>query len=127
MHIQDIATSVADDGRDPSEKSWPVLDRDGKALDAAFARELSQDHVGEQPHVDIAASQHQTDLLAGEQFAVGEHGRQGRCSGALDDDLLDFEQEPSAPHRLADSAANEHATLVEAACAPLWSTRSRSL
>jgi hypothetical protein len=70
-----------------------VLQRDPQPREPARAGEVAQQHVGEQPRVDVAAGQHEADLLAGEPLAVRHHRGQPGRAGALDHGLLDLQQQ----------------------------------
>ena len=79
-----LPPGLADNARDPRQRARPVLDRHVQGEDAALARQLAQDHVGQQPHVDIAARHHDADLAAREQRAVVQHGGKARRRRAFD-------------------------------------------
>ena len=74
--------------------NWPGLSgiSSDKLRQPPLARELARQHRGDQPRVDVAAAQDQTNLLAGEARGIGHDRRKARGAGALDDRLLDRDQ-----------------------------------
>ena len=59
-----LAPVLAQDGDHRGELAGPVDDVEPQLRQPALARELTGQHAGQQPGVDIAAAQHETELAA---------------------------------------------------------------
>ena len=90
-NFQHIAAGVGDDAGDIGKLTGTVLDLQHQQDDAAFPRQLAQDHIGKQPHVDIAARHDNADLAALEIVRMREQGGKARRRGAFDHRLFDFQ------------------------------------
>ena len=76
-----------------AERAGPVDEIDGELGQPPLAGELARQHAGQQARVDVAAAQHEADLAALEAPGVLQHGGEARRAGALDDRLLDVDQQ----------------------------------
>src|SRR3954447_13367312 len=90
--FEDIAARLADDGGDAREPAGLVFDFYYNGKQTPFARQLTQDHVGKQPHIDAATREDNGNLAPAEHLGVGENRRIARRARALDNRLLDFEK-----------------------------------
>src|SRR3546814_3591752 len=52
------------------QRAGPILEPDAQPRDAARTREVAQQHIGEQPGVDIAAGEDEPDLASRERIGV---------------------------------------------------------
>ena len=59
----------------------------------AFPRELTCQHAGQQPRIDIASAQHQAERTAPKALGMGEYGRQARGAGALRHGFLNGDEQ----------------------------------
>ncbi len=75
------------------KRTRPVLQLDLEPGDSPSPGEIAQQHIGEQPGVDIAAAQHQADLLACKPLGIGQHRRETSRARAFDHGLLDLQQQ----------------------------------
>ena len=87
-----LAPDLAQDRDDRGELAGPVDDVEPQLRQAALARELTGQHAGQQPRVDVAAAEHQADRAALEARRIGEHRRQAGGAGAFGHGLLDGEE-----------------------------------
>ena len=106
------------------EQAGAILDLHHERKNAALARQLAQDDVRQQPHVDIAAGKHDADFLAREKFRVRRHRRIGRGARAFDHRLFDLQQrgdgafdlvlahQQNVFHQCVDDLARERARLL---------------
>src|SRR3546814_10070180 len=91
MRISDWSSDVC--SSDLEQRAGPVLQADAQPRDAARSREVAQEHVREQPRVDIAAGEHESDLAPGKFLGMREHRREPRRARALDHPLFDLAQQ----------------------------------
>ena len=56
INFNDIGARVSNDAGDPGQSTRAIWNIDGKARQAALARQIPRQHARQQPRVDIAAA-----------------------------------------------------------------------
>jgi hypothetical protein len=79
--------------------------------DAARACEIAQQHIGEQPRVDIAAAQHQTDLAPANSSGCAKQRGEACGARALDHRLFDLEQQADRAFQM--TLGDQHDVVVQ--------------
>ena len=104
VDLDDVAGMLADDPRDPRQRSRHIGQFGAQPHQSAFAHQPAHQDRGKQPAVDVAAADDDRDPFAGKALGRGEHRRHPAGAGPFGDQLLPFEQslERTFEHRFID-------------------------
>src|SRR6266567_2771958 len=75
-NLDDIGACLAQDGDNRAELTGSIHDVELQFRKPAFPRELTRQHAGQEPCIDIASAQYQAERTTLEARLMGEHSRQ---------------------------------------------------